>query len=180
MYKVFDVSANTSDRLYGKRNIQPVGAMLHNSDGWGVVKYLQGGVLQDGRLASADYAIVPNGEIYCMMPRGKYAFHAGDCSIDGKVVPAHIVNQEYIGIEIETGKGGLVKPTEAQYRACAGLLLSEAMFYEWSPLRVLGHGTSAYPMGRRNDPRNWDWGYLFWLMAHEPLASALIGDWRNR
>jgi N-acetyl-anhydromuramyl-L-alanine amidase AmpD len=134
---------------------------------------MQGGVLRDGRRATADYLIVRNGAIYKITPHGHAAYHAGICVWEGKLDTTNVTSAKLVGIELENHDGGGEVPTSAQHYALAALLLDLAHVWKWSPMRVYGHGNLASPIGRRNDPRGLDYGLVFWLMQFTPNVLTL-------
>jgi N-acetyl-anhydromuramyl-L-alanine amidase AmpD len=175
MYQVKDVTSGTHRALMQLRLRNPIGAMLHTTDGVNSLDWLQRGSQAAGKPASADYHIERDGEINKLIPDGYHAYHAGVCRWQGAIDRVSLVSRRLVGIEIENADSGGQEPTLAQHHACAGLMLALADKYSWSPLLVYGHYGLAFPMGRRSDPHRWDWGYMFWVMAHAPERAKLTG-----
>lgn len=162
--------------LWEPRNVVPIGALLHTTDGVNSQSYLQGGILADGRVASADYLIGRDGTTIRLVPEGAMSYHAGaTCWAQIRGTDAD-PNRDLVGIELENfdRKGEI--PTTRQHMALAGLLLVLADKYKWSPLYVWTHGGIAVPMGRRTDPRALNLGYVFWLMEFAPELTQFYGD----
>jgi len=149
--------------------------MLHTTDGVNSQAYLQGGSAVAGRPASADYLITRSGTVLKLIPHGMMAYHAGVVLWGDKQDKSNECSRDLIGIEIENNDHTGQVPTVLQHHAVAGVLLVLAEHYKWSPLIVYGHYGLAWPMGRRSDPHAWDWGYMFWLMAHSPETCQLYG-----
>jgi N-acetyl-anhydromuramyl-L-alanine amidase AmpD len=178
MWEVKDVSKATKMAVVGGR-VSPqerLGVVLHTTDGVDSLAWLQGGSANGGSGASADYLVLRRGDILKLMPRGYHAFHAGVTNLSGSKDPLNHVSRRYIGIEVENLDSKGQVPTGPQHEATAGLIAFVADVYRFSPLRVYGHYGLAYPMGRRSDPHAWDWGLMFWLMAHAKERITLIGN----
>lgn len=176
MFEVQDVSHNTDDRVIGPRRLQSrLGIMLHTTDGTNSLSWLQGGSARAGKPASADVLVDRMGNIKLLIPPGHYAYHAGRCWWQGSIDESDEVSRRFIGVEIENADSRGSVPTYLQHRAVAGLCLVCAAGSLSPKLSVIGHYGVAYPMGRRSDPRGWDWGYMFWLMAHAKETIQLYG-----
>ncbi len=175
MFEVYDASALCDARLYEARQGDPDGALLHTTDGRHSQAWLQGGSLLAGKAASADFLITRSGKIIRLVPRGAMSYHAGVCVYGGMLDRKNKVSRSLMGVEVENADSAGEVPTPAQHQAAAGLLLVAAAHYGWSPLLVYGHYGLAFPMGRRSDPRGWNWGYMFWLMAHSHHSITLYG-----
>lgn len=175
MYEVIDETKRADLRIYPKRQREPMGAMIHTTDGVNSLEYLLFGSIRDQRYASADYLVSRKGAIHRLAPIGRGAYHAGVCLWGDHIDRANATSMALVGIEVENADSKGQLPTVDQHRAVAGLVRELAHAYKWAPLAVYGHYGLAYPMGRRSDPRGWDWGYMFWLMAHAPAITQLAG-----
>lgn len=162
--------------LYETRIALPIGALLHTSDGLNSQGYLQGGVLKEGRIASADYLLQRDGTAIRLIPDGMMSYHAGTTCWKKLYGEKADANRDLVGIELENydRKGQI--PTQQQHKALAGLLLFLADKYVWSPLQVWTHGGIAEPIGRRTDPRALNVGYVFWLMEFGQVATTFYGE----
>src|SRR5687768_13433466 len=140
MFTIVDVSLNTDRRLYFTRRTPPIGALVHTTDGVNSLAYLQGGVLREGRIASANYLIGRNNEIWRLTPHTGAAYHAGVCRWNGKIDTMNRASHDLVGIELENYDRGTQVPTAFQHAALAALLLRLAHMYGWSPMCVYGHG----------------------------------------
>jgi N-acetyl-anhydromuramyl-L-alanine amidase AmpD len=176
MHEVVDKSALMSSTLQALRVVKPVGAMLHTTAGVNSEAWLLGGSLASGKGASADYLVRRDGTVIRLVGKRMHSYHAGVCRYEGVIDTNNVVSRRYVGIEIENDDARGQIPTVAQHEAVAGLLSEVADEYVWSPLHVIGHYGYAHPMGRRSDPRGWDWGFMFWLMAFPSARTMLIGQ----
>lgn len=175
MYEVVDKSGRADKRIYPPlAGVKRQGIMLHTTDGRNSLNWLLGGSYSTTK-ASADYLIARDGTIIRLAPPSRFAYHAGVCAFGDKIDRDNVVSRLYIGIEIENADSAGQIPTVDQHRAVAGLIRELAHIHQFSPLSVYGHYGLAYPMGRRSDPRAWDWGYMFWLVAHGDVLTQLGG-----
>lgn len=149
--------------------------MLHTTDGTDSQSWLQGRSVVAGRPASSDYLIKRDGTIIRLVKRGHGSHHAGVCYWQGQKDVKGLVSARLIGIEIENWDSGGEVPTLMQHRAAASLCLVLAQYHQWTPFHAWGHYGLAWPMGRRQDPRGWDWGYMYWLMTFRPESDMLYG-----
>lgn len=173
-FKLYYRGRKMHARLMYPRRSKPVGAVLHTTVGYDSEEYLQGGVLKEGRIASADYLIKRDGTIIQLAPSDMGTYHLGQCWWNGKLDTSDQGSHDTVGIELENMDTDNQVPTEAQHRACALLLLELAHHYRWSPLHVWAHSGLARPIGRRTDPGGLDWGFLFWLMGPGALKDQLL------
>lgn len=176
MYHVTDDSAKCDRTLYQGRGLKPIGAMIHTTDGVSSQDWLQRGSRAAGKPASIDYLTTRSGDLIKCVPRGMMSYHAGRCWWGGALDNSDRASRDLIGIEVENADSKLEVPTPAQHMAVAGLLLRLADHFSWSPLVIYGHYGLAIPMGRRSDPHGWDWGYMYWLMAHAADLVRVDGD----
>lgn len=160
-----DDSLRMDTRVYEPRGGKPIGLMLHDTDGRNSLDWLLGGSARAGKPASADYLIERSGVVHKLVPRGMMTYHAGTCRWAGTVDTNGLVSRLLIGIEMECASSAGEVVTDAQTRACAALCKQLAALYNWSPLRAYGHYGLAHPMGRRSDPRGFDWGFWAWLLT---------------
>ena len=160
-YGFDDISLRTDLSVCGNRTIGPRGALIHTTSGVDSTKWLQGGSAEAGRPASADYLIKRQGQRYSLTPIGKYAYHAGISryTLD-RVYINNEVSQVLLGVELECLDQE--SPTFEQVDSLAELIVTIAPHYGWRwPFIILGHYAVARPQGRRSDPVNFDWGWLF-------------------
>jgi len=175
MYEIVDETKRADRRIYPMLGtVKRLGIMLHTTDGQNSLDWLLGGSIPETH-ASADYLIARTGLIHRLAPAGRYAYHAGVCLFGDQVDRNNVVSRLMIGIEIENADSKGQIPTVDQHKACAGLVREIAHAMRFSPLSVYGHYGLAYPMGRRSDPRSWDWGYMFWLVAFGQTLTQLMG-----
>lgn len=173
MYTYEDASGLCLATLYEPRGHDPRGILVHTTDGKDSQAYLQGGSTRAGHPASSDFLITRSHKVLRLVPRGMMAYHAGVTSWRGKNDKTNTASRDLVGVEIENYDRGGEAPTDDQHKCLAALLLLFAAHYPAPPLSVYGHYGIASPMGRRSDPHALDWGYVFWLMAHQPDVCKL-------
>jgi N-acetylmuramoyl-L-alanine amidase len=167
------VESNTASAVLGLGAQKRVGFILHTTEGRNSLAWLQGDSAKAGRPASADRLITRNGEVYYITPHGKWAFHAGQSSVHGMPNMGGAIGASYIGIELENFSELGEDVTELQYQACAQVMLEDSYEHKMSPIQCYGHGNIALPFGRRSDPVRFDYGKLFYYMAHPtPFMGA--------
>lgn len=176
MFEFKHEGSKCNPHLWEPRGIAPIGVLLHTTDGVSSQVYLQNDVLKEGRVASADYLIGRDGRTLKLIPDGAMSYHAGATCWQQLRAGGADANRDLIGIELENfdRKGEL--PTARQHMALAGLCLYLADKYKWSPFYAWSHGQIAVPIGRRNDPRGLNWGYVAWLMQFGPELVTFYGD----
>jgi N-acetyl-anhydromuramyl-L-alanine amidase AmpD len=169
---VKDDSGNTSRKLYSRRRVGAVGLVVHTTAGLQSLHYLQGGVLSEGRIASADALIDRDGTIHVLVPFDCYSYHSGQVRYyDRNGILFTNINELFLGVELECAL--MESCTEAQYHSLAGYILNKAEAFHWQqPYAILAHGSVAFPLGRRSDPTSFDWGMLHYQLN---IVSEL--DW---
>lgn len=175
-YPIKHVEHLMDARLTYRRAVDPIGALLHTTDGTNSLDWLLGGSLRAGSAASCDFLIKRDGTIYQLTRLGSGSYHAGRCWWQGAPDNSDAASRALIGIELENHDRVNEICTVAQHEALAVLLLRLAHYFNWSPINVWGHYELARPMGRRSDPQGLDWGLLFWMMRF--TTATLDGELR--
>jgi len=160
-YGQHDVSNNTDVCTSNPRVNSPAGTLIHTTGGTDSREWLQGGSCKAGRRAGADYLIRRDGERFQLQRHDRYAFHAGISryTLDGHY-QNNQVSEKLIGVELECLDDE--QPTFEQYDSLGELIVAIAPLWGWRwPFIILGHYAVARPLGRRSDPVNFDWGWLF-------------------
>lgn len=171
MFQYIDVSKDTSLAVGGPRTIERRGIMLHTTEGFQSLPWLQAGSAQAGRPASSDFLVDREGNIYQITRVGRYAFHSGKARWLWIQDPDGSISQSFVGIELEQYGASGQKVTDRQYIASAALVHRLA-FYHGLDLRLLcGHYQAALPAGRKSDPSGFNWG-VWWLELLNPSIEG--------
>jgi N-acetyl-anhydromuramyl-L-alanine amidase AmpD len=115
---------------------------------------------------STHYYITRSGLIYQLVPEERRAWHAGECAI------ADDANSASIGIELEHRQGTGAYPLPQ--RAALDWLARDIRKRYPIPLdRVVRHGTTARPVGRKHDPTDWtELDFRAWVASLDPPPVA--------
>lgn len=171
MYQYIDVSADTSMTVGGLRTIERRGVLLHTTEGFQSLKWLQGGSAVADRPASADYLVDRAGNVYQLTRVGRFAYHSGKARWlwiqDGNGT----LNQSFLGIELEQYGAAGQKVTDAQYIASAALVHRLASYHSLDLRLLCGHYQAALPAGRKADPSGFDW-HIWWRELLNPSAEG--------
>jgi N-acetylmuramoyl-L-alanine amidase/AmpD protein len=113
---------------------------------------------------SAHFVVGKDGQVIQMVPVEKRAWHAGASELEGRTS----VNDFSIGIEMVNRNDGLDPYPEAQIQAVAGIIRFVRSRYPIPDSRIVSHEKVARPIGRKSDPRNFDFPYLLSLLSVSP------------
>lgn len=172
-YSCYNVWGDTSSGVGGYRRRDPVGTVIHSTNGTASLHWLQRGSEQAGSPASADCLIKPDGARYYISAPGRYAYHAGVSALTWGVYYENIVvNEMFLGVELEYLDTSA--PTWQQLDSCAEYIVNRGMLYAWRwPYVVFAHSGIARPLGRRSDPVNFNWGaFMGYLYARARQAGV--------
>lgn len=175
-YSAFDVSSTTSIGVNDNRRISPIGACLHTTSGANSLAWLQRDSERAGNTASADFLISRLGERYKITPDGRYAYHAGQSTLDynNHLYHGDEVSQLLLGVELESRVDELV--TWQQVDSLAELIIAEGLRWGWRwPYYLRGHYDIARPIGRRSDPLGLDWGSLMGRLYIRAKTAGIAG-----
>lgn len=163
MYKYFDVSDATSNRVGGIRSANRVGIVLHETIGRDSLAWLQRGSALAGVPASADFLISRQGDILQITRPGRYAFHTGRAKHGVFQDADGSLNQSFVGIEFENLPSAGDTITTQQYIAGAALIGQLCIRHKIPFFNIVGHGEVARPPGRKTDPITLSW----WVLTRE-------------
>lgn len=101
---------------------------------------------------AAHYIIARSGDLIQLVDDDDVAYHTGESELPQEPGSGK-VNLRSIGIEIANAKD--TRPTDAQYDAMSRLVSYKLACY---PIKyIVGHDAIALPIGRKDDPWNFDW-----------------------
>lgn len=169
----YNVSNKTSREVIAPRLVKRRGIVVHTSDGWDSLTYLQGGSLLDGRKVSSDYLISRAGLIYMITPPGWYAFHTGTARWNLQQDDDRTLNKSFVGVELEWKQGANQAITAPQYIALAWLLRRLCTDHAIDLRNVVGHYQVALPAGRKQDPLTLNWGMLTVELINPSVEQSL-------
>ena len=132
-----------------------------------VIDTLQGTVdrfLDLGPAVSAHYVVDRDGTTVQMVRDDDKAWHAGVSELEG----VKGVNDFSIGIEMVNRNDGVDPYPEAQYEAVARIIKSVRKNTIVPDSRIVSHQFIARPMGRKNDPKGFDFDKLKRLASELP------------
>lgn len=169
--KYRDVSDNTSLAVIGKRTMNRKLIVLHTSEGYNSLGWLQGDSVSSGRPVSADFYLNRIGDIYQITKPGLFAFHTGTARWRYMQDPDYTLNQSAIGIELEAAEHRGQRITDLQYIGLAALLRALMSYHPLVDDPVITHAMCALPPGRKTDPRSLDWQIVAREMMHPSVES---------
>ncbi len=112
---------------------------------------------------SAHYTVGKDGKIVQMVEDMARGWHAGVSELEG----VKGVNDFSVGIEIVNLNDGVDPYTDAQYESVAAIIRHLREEYYLPDSRIVSHEHIARPVGRKSDPKGFDFQRLF-RMLREP------------
>jgi len=112
---------------------------------------------------SAHYTVGKDGRIVQMVEDTARGWHAGVSELEG----VKGVNDFSVGIEIVNLNDGIDPYTDAQYQSVAAIIRHLREQYYLPDSRIVSHEHIARPVGRKSDPKGFDFQRLF-RMLREP------------
>jgi N-acetylmuramoyl-L-alanine amidase len=109
---------------------------------------------------SAHYLVDKDGSIVQMVEDTARAWHAGVSELEG----VRGVNDFSVGIEIVNRNDGLDPYTDAQYASVAAIIRHLREQYAIPDSRIVSHEAVARPVGRKSDPKGFDFGRLLRML----------------
>lgn len=171
MFTYYDVSKTTSERVGGVLTIERRGILLHTTEGYNSLAWLQRESASAGRPASADFLVNRVGDIYQITAPGRYAYHSGAARWLWATESDGTLNASFLGIELENFGAAQQKVTDEQYIASAALVSKLAYFHELDLRLLAGHYQAAIPAGRKSDPSGFYWAE-WWNELLRPSKEA--------
>lgn len=112
---------------------------------------------------SAHFIVERDGTVTQMVPVGRRAWHAGTSRLGRRAN----VNDYSVGIEIVNRNDGQQPYTDRQYKAVAEIIrrLRTERGCRIPPARIVSHHDIALPVGRKSDPRGFDFARLNRLLS---------------
>lgn len=173
MPNYYDVSSRTSNLVNGQRKLKRRGIVIHTTEGYNSLAWLQGESAVSGNPASADFLITRSGDIYQITPPGLFAYHSGRSRHLLYQEPDKTISQGYYGIELEQYERAGQKVTDNQYISVAWLSRILIAVHRMDFRCIVGHYEIALPAGRKSDPTGFDWtAYTLELLHPSP-------DWNH-
>ena len=166
-----DVSAWTSSAVIRLR-IEPRRlVVIHTTQGYNSLAWLQGASCLSGKCVSADFLINRLGWVYQIGRPGHYTFHTGTARWQFLQDPDYTLNQSAIGIELECHEERRQRINNLQYIACAALCRALVAAHDIIPDGIVTHAMVALPRGRKSDPKYFD-NYVFGRELAHPSEEA--------
>ena len=111
------------------------------------------------RAVSAHYVVDRDGRIVQMVDERFVARHAGVSELEGRTG----VNDFSVGVELINLNDGHDPYTDAQYRALAKIIGHLREHWSIPDARIVSHEQIARPVGRKSDPKGFDFARLYRL-----------------
>lgn len=175
-YRSTDTSSRSDSRLSFASRTVPWGTCVHTTSGSDSLSYLQGGVIKEGRFASADYLIARDGSRFKITPEGRRPYHAGISRLvyANRLYQGDEVSAVLLGVELECLDSQYC--TYQQHDSLAELVVERGLAYGWRwPYYLVGHYELALPVGRRSDPLGFLWGDFMGRLYIRAQAANVAG-----
>jgi len=161
---------HTAKRVMGR-----AGAVLHSSEGYDSLDWLQGHDPDQPKPASADFLISRAGNLYQLTQPGFFSYHVGIGKWHNLNNDKGMLNELLVGIEMESHGSQTPRYTDIQLVVCAALIRKLMMQHLFPITHVTYHRDIALPPGRRSDPVNFPaWVWTRELLYPSALASSFV------
>lgn len=167
--RYIDVSDDTARELIAKRSVNRKLVVLHTTEGYNSLRWLQNDSRLTGKPASCDYLIDRMGNIRQIGRPGMYTYHTGPARWRYIQDPDYTLNQSAVGVEFEAYESRGQRITDLQYIAGAALFRALLSYHTLITDPFVTHAMVALPPGRKTDPRSIDWQ----VMAREMMSPSV-------
>lgn len=187
MAKVIDITAKTDPNVHGGLMARgdPGGILLHHTGSTGEIGDIAWLSQYHSNPVSINQLIKRDGTIVQIVPNDKVAWHAGVSLWDGRGGPDPVndgtCNDWMIGVEICNAGNGIEVYTDAQYETVAETVAYNCALFKIPDRDVTSHARVALPIGRKDDPRGWDW-HRMWARVDALRAAwpyAPLAEWHD-
>jgi len=115
-----------------------------------------------GRRVSAHYVVDRDGSVVQMVDERFAAWHAGVSELDGRTG----VNAFSVGVELVNRNDGVDPYPDAQMATLARIITDLRQRWTIPDDHIVSHEAIARPVGRKSDPKGFDFAKLRALLAH--------------
>jgi hypothetical protein len=174
-YNRVDIRSALLPAAAGTRRRNPIGTIVHHTDGIDSTSVLTGHHASGEESVSADVLIGRDGIRKYITRWDQYAYGVG-ATISNAIQWGMYDNPNERWDSIEVEYMPLQGPTWQQYDSTAECIVERAAHWAWRwPFRIYGHYGIAVPMGRKSDPFLWDWGSFMGFLLTRAQEAGVTG-----